>query len=92
MSLLKDKSYEGIGVGLVRTAFGNNIFIKNSVNAVSFENNETGRVRETDRSHKNQKCNQYIKLEIQLVRCTLVVYGNKGEIKEEHGDAFIKLK
>lgn len=42
MSLLRDKSYEGIGVGLVRTASGNNIFIKNNVNAISFENNETG--------------------------------------------------
>lgn len=42
MSLLRDKSYEGIGVGLVRTASGNNIFIKSNVNAISFENNETG--------------------------------------------------
>lgn len=39
---LKDKSYEGIGVGLVKTASGNNIFIKSSFNVISCENNETG--------------------------------------------------
>lgn len=34
-----------LGVGLVKTASGSNIFIKSSVNSISFENNETGRER-----------------------------------------------
>lgn len=34
MSLLKGKPSEAIGVGLVKTASENNIFIKNSVNAI----------------------------------------------------------
>lgn len=50
ISLLKDKSHEGIRAGLVKTASENNIFIKGNVNAISLENNETEREskRETE--------------------------------------------
>lgn len=48
MSLLKDKSHEGIRAGLVKTASENNIFIKGNVNATLFENNGTERESERD--------------------------------------------
>lgn len=48
MSLLRDKSHEGIRAGLVKTTSENNIFIKGNVNAISFENNEMKRESKRD--------------------------------------------